>query len=214
MKKIVLTLAALATFTFASAQEEETTGFGFSQGNIMLEGNFNFNSENDKDAGVKTNDFNFNPKVGYFISDDFAIGIQLGLGSGKTETELPDGSTAETKSSRFDAGVFGRYYFLDLGQRFKTYGELGLGMASGKTEDAAGNETKTSGFNAGVGVGINYFVTENFAINFTLANVISYESEKTEVGDVEGDGTTEFGMNLNEFNNFFDTATFGLTFKF
>jgi outer membrane protein len=214
MKKIVLTFAALVAFTFANAQEAETSTFGFAQGDVMLEGNFNFNSENNKDAGTKTSSMNFNPKVGYFITDDFAAGISLGLGSGKTETEIPGFPTTETTSSRFDFGVFGRYYFLDLGERFKTYSELGLGMASTKNEDAAGNETKENGFNAGVGLGINYFVTENFAINFTLANVISYNNVKEEAGGVEGEGTTEFGVNLNEFNNFFSTAQFGLTWKF
>jgi outer membrane protein len=208
MKKIVLTLAALATFTFASAQEEETTGFGFSQGNIMVEGNFMYNSTNDKNTETKTSEFDFNPKVGYFITDDFAVGVELGLGSNKTEVD----GTETDKGSNFNAGVFGRYYFLDLGQRFKTYGEVGLGMTSRKSgiDDA---EVKYTGFGAGVGLGINYFVTENFAINFGLTDILAYNSEKSDI-DGADEPETSFNANLNVFNNFFNTAQFGLTWKF
>lgn len=212
MKKIVLTFAALVAFTFANAQEGETSTFGFSQGNIMLEGNLGYNSTKDKNEPVTTtSSFDFNPKVGYFISDDFALGLELGIGSTKTEVEMP-GMTTETKGSTFNAGVFGRYYFLDLGERFKTYGELGLGMTSSKTEVTGADELKENGFRGGVTLGINYFVTENFAINFALADVLAYNSTKLDVDGAEAE--SEFNANLNVFNNFFNTATFGLTFKF
>lgn len=207
MKKIVLTLAALTAFTFASAQEGETSTFGFSEGNIMLEGNIMYNSTNDKNTETKTSEFEFNPKVGYFLTDDIALGVELGIGSNNTEI---DGTETE-KGSYFNAGVFGRYYFLDLGERFKTYGELGLGMTSSKDgiDDA---EVKYNGFNAGVGLGINYFVTESFAINFALTDILAYNSEKADFDGAENESS--LNANVNVFNNFFTTAQFGLTFKF
>ena len=51
MKKIVLTLAVLATGVVAKAQEG---GFGFNQGDILLEGNIQVNST--KESG-ETNGF-------------------------------------------------------------------------------------------------------------------------------------------------------------
>lgn len=202
MKKVLLSAVALLAFGFANAQEEEK-GFGFAQGDVIVEGNLSFNSTNDKNTEVKTNGFQFNPKVGYFLNDKFAIGVELGVGSDKEETA----GTETDKNSNFNAGVFGRYYFLDLGKRFKTYAEAGLGMESGKAGLA---DAKYSGFGFGAGLGMNYFVSDSFAINFALTDVLSYSSQKWDGAE----NVSEFNANVNVFNNFFTTAQFGLTYKF
>lgn len=218
MKKVILSAAALFAFAFANAQETttETPAFGFSAGNIIIEGNLQFSASKDEDATgeVKEGTFNFNPKAGYFLTDKFAVGVELGIGSNKTETTPVGGPTVEEKSNNFNAGVFGRYYFLDLGQRFKTYAEVGLGFGSEKFETDGTETSKDNYFGAGLDLGINYFVTKSFAINFGLANVLSFNSTKTEFpggGEVKGN---DIEGNFNVFNNFFDTATFGLTYKF
>ena len=198
MKKIVLSLAVLATGVAAQAQE----GFGFKKGDVLLEGNVGFNTTNDKNSDTKENTFNFTPKAGYFINDKFALGIELGIGSDKTTVN----GTDTDKNSNFDAGVFGRYYFLELGQRFKTYAEVGVAYKSGKATLA---EVKYSGFGAKAGLGINYFVTPKMAINFGLSNVLAFNTMKVKGAEA----VSEFDANVNVFNNFFNTATFGLTFK-
>ncbi len=202
MKKLILSAVAVFALSFANAQEGEPT-FGFSEGNIIIEGNIGFGSTNDKNTETKTNSFNFSPKAGYFISDDLAIGIKLDYRSDKEEMA----GNETDKNSEFGIGAFGRYYFLDLGARFKTYAELGLEFNSGKT---GVGEFKYSGVGVGAGVGINYFVTENFAINFALTDILSYQSNKYK----DGEAVTEFNGNINVFDNFFTTAQFGLTFKF
>lgn len=202
MKKLILSAAALFAFSFANAQETST--FGFGEGNIIVEGNLGFNSTNNKNTDTKTSSFTFNPKAGYFITDDVAIGIELGIGSAKQEV-----NGVETKENNFGVGAFARYYFLELGERFKTYGEFGLGFDSYK-EEFGGNEIKASGFGAGLGLGMNYFITENFAINFALSDILSYSSYKPDGGEA----ISEFNGNINVFDNFFTTAQFGLTFKF
>ncbi|PWI31672.1 hypothetical protein DI383_03110 [Flavobacteriaceae bacterium LYZ1037] len=215
MKKLLL-LSAFAVFGLSvNAQEEGEKTFGFEQGNIIVEGGINFNSSTDDDGTVedKSSRFNFMPKAGYFINDKFAVGIELGIGSGKEETTV-GGTTSEDKTSSFSGGVFARYYFLDLGKRFKTYAEAGVGFGSSKLEqEGVDDELKTTGFGVGIDLGINYFITERFAINFGLADLLSFSSNTTEFGDAESDSTS-FNGNLNIFNNFFDTATFGLTYKF
>jgi outer membrane protein len=218
MKKIILSAAAVVAIAFsAKAQETETPAFGFSAGNIIVEGNLSWNSTKEEEPGVETkeNFFSFNPKAGYFITDKFAVGIELSVASNKEEVN-PDGApTEETKANFFGAGVFGRYYFLELGQRFKTYAEVGVGFGGGKTEVDGTEIAKNSGVNAGLDLGINYFVTPSIAINFGLANVLSYNSftiEDTPTG--EETKTNTFEGNINVFNNFFDTAQFGLTYKF
>ena len=91
-----------------------------------------------------------------------------------------------------------------------TYGEFGIGYATANDKIA---DAKVNGFGAGVSLGINYFVTENIAINFGLADILSYSSAK---GDWSGaEAVNEFNFGFGEFNNFFGaTATFGLTYKF
>lgn len=201
MKKVLFSAVALLAFGFANAQEEKS--FGFAKGDFIMEGNLSFGSTNDKNTEVKTNNFGFNPKVGYFVNDKFAVGVELGIGSDKREVA----GTDTDKNSNFDAGVFGRYYFLDLGKRFKTYAEAGLGMESGKAGLA---DDKYSGFGFGAGLGMNYFVSDSFAINFALTDVLSYSSKKWDGAE----NVSEFNANVNVFNNFFTTAQFGLTYKF
>lgn len=201
MKKIVLSMVAVLAFGFANAQDSGS--YGFSKGNILLEGNVTFSSTNDKNTETKTSAFEFNPKAGYFLTDKFALGLELGIGSDKEEVA----GTDTDKNSNFNVGVFGRYYFLDLGQRFKTYAEAGVGLANGK--DGLG-EFKYTGIEFGAGLGINYFVSESFAINFGLTDILGYSSKKYE----DAEAVTDFNANFNVFNNFFSTAQFGLTYKF
>jgi len=228
MKKVLLTAAALFAFGFANAQDatttEEAKPFGFSKGNIFLEGQLSFNSNKETNSAlgtttdeVKSSEFTFTPKVGYFISDKFAVGVELGVMSGKettTDFTVVPTDVTEQKMNGFGAGVFARYYFLELGQRFKTYTEFGMGFASSKT-DVDGIETeKTNSFGAGLDLGMNYFITKRFAISFGLSNVLSFNSSKTKMPLGAESKSNEFNGDLNVFNNFFDTPTFGLVYKF
>ena len=205
MKKLLLSALAVCAFTFSNAQETETETFGFAHGDIFVEGNVMFNSSNDKNTEIKTNGVNFMPTAGYFINDDLAVGVNLNIGSNKSE----QAGTDTSDWSNFGAGVFARYYFLDLGKRFKTYGQFGVGFDSSKDGMA---DVKYTDINVGAGLGLNYFVKNNIAISVGLTDLIGFNSSKS---DIDGDkGTTSFGMNLNEHNNFFSNATFGLLFKF
>lgn len=203
MKKIILAVAAVCTFGFANAQDANS--FGFTKGDVLVEGNFTFRSTNNKNTEVKENQSQFNPKVGYFLTDKFALGVELGVGSSNAQTR----GISTSESSNFSAGVFGRYYFLDLGQRFKTYAEAGVGFGNTRTGIGAA-EVESSGVGFGAGLGINYFISKSFAINFGLTDILSFNSSKVE----NGEPVSSFNANANIFNNFFTTAQFGLTYKF
>ncbi|UUV20790.1 porin family protein [Paenimyroides aestuarii] len=218
MKKILLSVAVLATSVAAQAQERT---FGFNQGDVLLEGSLQANSEDNKLETVKTSEFNFTPKAGYFINDNFAVGLGLNFGSAKIENYsdvVADRNTQKANNVGFE--VFGRYYFMDL-NRFQPYGEVGIGYNSLGGEisryDEATSTTitrdldKTNRFGVNATLGINYFVTPKIAVNFALSNVIGFNSSKMDTPNAKA--TTDFYANINNFNNFFDTATFGLTFK-
>lgn len=209
MRKFLLTLTAVAGITFATKAQE----FGFEKGNYIVEGNLSSSNTNDKNSREKNASFNFKPKAGYFITDKIAVGIDLAIGQDKNTVFNNDIKTVNTDKT-FGIGAFGRYYFLEVGSRFKTYTELGIGYRNlkgdMKVDGTKNDEIKIKGFGANAGIGANYFLTERIAINFAFADVISYGSDKVDGGK----SSTSFDTNINVFNNFFDNATFGLTFKF
>lgn len=204
MKKVILSAVALLAITFANAQDNGAKDFGFSQGDVLVEGNLGFGSRNNKNTDTKTNSFSFTPKAGYFLTDKIAVGAQLGFGSDKREIAGID----TEKSSNFGVGVFGRYYFLDLGQRFKTYAEANVGFGSEKDRLA---DIKTNEFGIGAGIGINYFVTERIVLNFALRDIIGYSTSKVDGAK----STSSFGFDLNgNIANPFSAASFGVGYKF
>ncbi|NRS89302.1 outer membrane protein [Flavobacterium sp. 7E] len=210
MKKIILTVAAVFAFGFANAQSGDQSGesLGFSKEDIFVEGNLGFSSSNDKNTETKVNNFSFTPKVGYFLADNFVLGVQLGLGSDKTKVSGTDAG----KNSNFNAGVFGRYYFLELGKRFKTYADAEVNFANSKYE-LGPIENKSNGVSAGAGLGINYFVTKCVVLNFSLRNILSYSSSKPDVAGAKS--TSQFGFDLNgNVANPFATGSFGVGYIF
>jgi len=200
MKKIILTAAAVFAISFANAQDKKDSGFGFAKGDIVLGGNIMTMSSTDEVGGVstKTSSSMIGPEVAYFISDNLALDLGLTFGSTK--------NAAGVKGATSNVAVGARYYFLNLGERFKTYTNFGLNFGS---DDNNGVGDKTSTLGLGAGIGMNYFLTSKVAINFGLGNIISYESSKT--GNAK---SSDMMINLNEFNNFFSTPTFGVSYKF
>lgn len=225
MKKVILSLAILA-FGYTNAQEVKTvtaSEYGFSKGNIFVEGQLSFGSSKETESfegqdvsELKTGTFTFTPKAGFFVTDDLAVGAQLAIGSGKREeTTFGSPNVIEERTvSAFGAGVFARYYFLNLGERFKTYAEVGAGFGTSKDEVDSEEVAKTNTFGIGLDLGINYFVTKKIAISFGLADVLAFNSSKTETPGGGESKESSFGGNVNVFNNFFDTPTFGLLYKF
>jgi outer membrane protein len=200
MKKIILTVAAVFALSFANAQDKKESGFGFAKGDILLEGNIKYSSETVETGGVSTTTTNtvLGPNVAYFISDKVALELGVAIGNSKV------GSATRATS---DISVGARYYFLNLGERFKTYTNFGLNFGSDDNGGNGAEKTSTLGF--GAGLGMNYFLTSKVSISFGLGNVISYTSEKT-----GNNKMSEMELDLNTFNNFFAQPTFGVAYKF
>ena len=208
MKKILL--SALAVFAFGAANAQEKGGFGFSKGNVLVEGNLSVKSVSvpDGSSTKTTTSYGFAPVGGFFVTDKLAVGLGLDIRSDKgLESTGPSASVYDLDT--FGVGAFGRYYFLDLGQRFKVYGQGTLGYTSYKAKYTR-NDVKSSAFGFRAGLGVNYFLTNSIAINFAVSDVLSISHNKPE----SGDGNTTVNLNVNNFSNFFTTSTFGLTFKF
>jgi outer membrane protein len=197
MKKIILTAAAVFAFGFANAQDKKAASFGYAKGDIVLGGNIKTNTTSEN-GGVssKTSSSEIGPDLAYFISDKVAL--ELGVTLGK--------DVAGVKGSTSNISVGARYYFWNLGERFKTYTNFGMNFGS---DDHMGDGDKTSKLGFAAGIGMNYFLTSRVAINFGLVDVISYKSETR--GSAK---SSIMDINLNEFNNFFSKPTFGVAYKF
>jgi outer membrane protein len=208
MKKIILTAAAVFALSFANAQDKKGSDFGYAKGDIVLGGNIMTMSSTNEVGGVstKTSSSMIGPDVAYFISDNLALDLGLQIGS-STNPANPAVKAASTTRATSNIAVGARYYFLNLGERFKTYTNFGLNFGSDDNGGNGAEKTSTLGF--GAGIGMNYFITSRVAINYGLGNVISYDSSKT--GDAK---TSEMMINLNEFKNFFVEPTFGVSYKF
>ncbi len=197
MKKVLLSAVALLAFGFANAQEEKSNG-GFSKGDVFVTGAFTFGSTNDKDLEVKTNGFEIAPQVGYFLTENIAIGGKIGYKSEKVETVGVD-----TKDmAGLTLGAFGRYYFTPANQ-FSLFANLGLDYSSMENKL---NDVKVNGIDAGLGLGMNYFVSSNFSIEAGVA-VLGFSSEKADVTGADGKTGFNFGGDWR-------AVTFGVNYKF
>ena len=195
MKKVLLSAVAILGFTFANAQEEATTSNGgFAQGDVFVSGALTLNSS--KTGDFKMNSFVVAPKVGYFVTENIAIGGMLAYSNDKVEL----GNSAT--NSGFGVGAFGRYYFTPANQ-FSLFANLGLDYSSMENKL---NDVKVNGIDAGLGLGMNYFVSSNFSIEAGVA-VLGFSSEKPDVTGADGSTSFNFGGDWR-------AVTFGVNYKF
>jgi len=206
MKTRFFIILSMLTFSFANAQQDEVDaetnsakGITFEKGDMFLEGSIKIST------GGETDYYGFSPKFGYLLNDKLAVGAKLDYSSKKEET------VPETKTNVFGVGAFARYYFLELDKkRFKAFAEAGLGFGSNKTKIEGIEDDTDNSITADITVGLNYFVTKNIAVTFTLANVLAYNSVSPE----NGPSSDTFNLNINLFENIFDQPQFGLLYRF
>lgn len=186
MKKIILAAIAVMTFGFANAQTS-----GYSKGDAFISGAFNVGSQKKGDA--KANEFTIEPKVGYFVTENIAIGAKLGFGSTKI---------GEDKTNSFTAGAFGRYYFTPASQ-FSVYGQAGLDFTNSKIKPG---DYKENEIGANVGLGLSYFLSNHFAIEATWLG-LGYSVNNNGGHGAEKSNNFNFGTDLR-------AVSFGVVYKF
>ncbi len=196
MKKVLLSAVALLAFGFANAQEEKSANGGFSKGDVFVTGAVTLSSTSmDED---KSSSFEIAPQVGYFLTENIAIGGKIGYSSEKAENAFGD----TEDMAGFTVGAFGRYYFTPASQ-FSLFGQLGLDYASMEDKLA---DYKVNAFGAGLGFGMNYFVSSNFSIEAGVG-VLGFASAKADVSGAEAANTFQFGGDWR-------AVTFGVNYKF
>lgn len=205
MKKIILSAAALFIFGFASAQDASTStgGKGFANGDVFISGSIGLDSEEMGDFSNST--FSIMPKVGFFVSENIAIGGQLGYRTATADIYDADLlEFGEEKNSTFTVGAFGRYYTTPASE-FSFFGELGLNYNS-STVKRTGDDYKVSGFQIALAPGVSYFISDHFALEASIG-ALSYETSKPDFDGAEN--TNSYGISLD-----LTDVMVGLIYKF
>lgn len=200
MKKIILTTAAVFALTFANAQDVKESSEGFSKGDLFVTGSFSFGSTDNKNTDAKTNSFEIAPQVNYFVTENISLGARIGFASEKGSLAGTD--TSDISSVAF--GVQGRYYFTPA-SKFSLFTGLGFDYLS-ITDNLRNPELKVNGFNVGLGLGLNYFVSSNFSIEASFA-ALNYTSEKQDVTGAKNVTAFELGGDMT-------AISFGVNYKF
>lgn len=198
MKKLVLSIAALLSVGIASAQEGVT---GFSKGDVFATGAIAVNSSKDNNAPEsKSSFFLIAPQVNYFLTDNISLGARVAFISDKEEANNVD--TRDLSTVAF--GLQGRYYFTPASQ-FSLFTGLGFDYVT-TTNNLSNPELKENGFDAGLGLGLNYFIAKNFSLEASFA-AVQYSTRKLDVPNSENETSLDFGGNLS-------ALTIGLNYRF
>jgi hypothetical protein len=188
MKRLFTLLIFIVSFHFAaSAQDEQITrpqttapvaGDAVAKGNWIIGASIanighNFKSE--------TFTFDVNPRAGYFISDNAAIGAQVQLGF-----VAYDGG----EDFRYGLTPFVRYYFPEgAAPTHRWFGEAVVGFAGSSFEDSEGDAIFDAVY--GVSAGYAHFVASNVALEGML-NLIRSNANI----DVSNDSSTGLSLSL------------------
>lgn len=192
MKKIILALITIATSSIGFAQSKTE---GFNKNDLFLSGSLAISSSSTGDQ--KETSFEFNPRVGYFISDNVAIGVQAGVGGSKGKLA----STTVSDESSFTAGAFARYY-TSPAKKFSGIFNLGFNYFSNDDKIA---KIKTTGFDLAFSPGLNYFLSNHFAIEASYGK-LGFATSKSDVSGSKPTNVIELDLNLT-------TVSFGLVYK-
>jgi hypothetical protein len=136
---------------------------------------------------------NLNPSIGWFVSDNIAVGIMPSLGYSKIK-ELGKSSSGntylknETSQFNFSIGGFARYYFKGANEKMRLFGQynLSVGMGGSKTDgyeyERLGvyvdryNRKSSGDFTANTGVllGASKFLNNHIALDFFVGYNFSF----------------------------------------
>lgn len=174
MKKLFL-VSALALFAAVNAQTEKgswviggstTLGFNSSTSKFKFQG--------ETEDGPKVSTITFTPSIGYFVANNIAVGLDLGVSSVTQKQEEGNWSTKATTTT-ISVMPTGTYYFKSASSVIPYLG-VGVGYASSNqkyTETYNGqtdtDEEKVGGFAYKAKGGVVFLFNQNVGIDLGLS---------------------------------------------
>ncbi len=197
MKKKIVMLALVAGAFVQQANAQK--------GGILLYGDFNFTSQTNKveqDFGGGTISYKnkstsgtFAPGIGYGVTENIIVGLNIGITS---QTVKPDGGDKST-SSMFAAGPFVRYT-KKLGGIFSVYGQANLSYVGGKETVEDGYftyDTKLSGVDFNITPNFGADLGKGWGLDFGFGS-IGFSSITNKIDDADSKSTTSgFELDLS-----------------
>lgn len=128
------------------------------------------------------------PNIGYFVSDNLAIGLRpfFSWSKGEFYPNDPLYSGGTSNSKRYGIGPFGRYYFLNKEKPFNILGDLSYQI--GILDQGAKGKLSNFSFLAGP---VIYFNT-----SVGLEFLIGYSTQKEELKTVNKNSSSGFAINI------------------
>ncbi|WP_109851920.1 autotransporter outer membrane beta-barrel domain-containing protein [Aquimarina sp. AU58] len=162
MKKVA---TLIVSFIFIVSSQAQDSGFDAkTKGSFIANGSVNvyFTTRKRNDDKATAFTTRITPKVGYFVIDNLAVGLELGINTNK-EKQDSDFGDIETTTNGFGIGPFARYYLEN-----NIYFEGLIGIASSKTTSNGGllgsTDIKSNIFGFRVGAGYAFFLGNHVAI--------------------------------------------------
>jgi len=163
--------------------------------------------------------FDFSPKVGYYLSSAFGVGVITHFGLGLTNNRRDD--PTKYTSINWGFGPFMRYTVLSRGD-FSVLVEGGAGVYGELSKSTRGSTTikdpSTFGFDISAMPILSYSLTNrvNLEVSSNLLRLgFGVESEKSGAGDsLSKDTNTYFGFGINGYDFFSSPYRIGVIFKF
>ncbi len=161
-----LFLVGFACFTMQLVAQPE-------QGSVMIGGSAGFNAYSY--GNYSSTEIWLAPKVGYFITDNIAVGALLDFTFYGGDDE----------GTYIEFGPYGRYYFNNSGSA-RFFGEVGVDIVSW---DPGKNFDSSSNFGFNIGAGVDYFLNNWVA----LEGMLNFNSNKEKDAD---ESATNFGLRI------------------
>lgn len=184
MKKLFFTM--MTGLGFAVVVNAQSTD----KGNLILGGQASYNFEKTVDVDGDTQNYAIIPQIGFFVQDNFALGLGVGY-SGTSEKSPMD---MKTTLGEFTVAPYARVYRGEGSVKF--FGQLSVPMAWG-TNKVDGTKTGTTErYGAAISPGIAYFPTDNLGIEFAVRGLYYEHTSQKPEGGFKVD-VNEFGLNVN-----------------
>lgn len=188
--KIKLLLTAIASLLLAIGLNGQilqkgnfvvgsTLGFSSADSKVTL----STNDVEDESAGPSSLQFGISPNVGYFVADNFALGI----GMDYTFSSLKEPNEDRTDDTDLLFGPFGRAY-LPVGEDMAFFLEAGFGFGTSSDDQFIGEEKqsiRTNVFAVGVGPGFTIFSSQAIGIEAMFKYNYARSKFDTEAGGIK-----------------------------
>lgn len=189
MKKLII-FGALAFASLFSAQESQ-------KGKTFISGNLGYNSTSVDNSISSTNKtLSIAPQIGYYISNDVAIGLGIGYQESSYTANGGVIGNYKTKRSGFFISPFVRKYW-SLGEKLNFFGQLSASYSSGNEEVlepvSLVSKSKISSYGLNIAPGLEYTLNKNWALLTTLGS-LGFNSVKPE--NANATNNFNFGVDL------------------